>query len=62
MAYRCNECLYDVNTWCGKYEDGEYCCQGCERLSDEGRCKCLMRDINDCPDFVPKEAADEKAD
>lgn len=54
MAFRCNECLYDVNTWCEKYES-DIGCGTCERLDTGGRCKCLLRDITNCPDFIPKE-------
>ena len=61
MAYRCHECLYDTNTWCKKYE-GEMGCSDCKRLDEEGRCKCLMCNCYDCPDFVPKEDSNEKTE
>lgn len=61
MAYKCNECLYDCFTWCARYEL-ETGCGDCVRLNSDGKCRCLLVDCNDCPDFVPKEGSDEKTD
>lgn len=58
MAFRCFECRYDVATWCETMPEN---CEGCPRLNNDGKCECLVVDTEACPDFVPKEDANEYA-